>query len=106
MYYFYTWQNHKGRTCFGVTGNLNGRRKKYIGHHGDDVQFTLTLSGPESHIRDLEANIKAEFWEYLFNTENTENVEWINADITHDQVLSWILWEVDNKYSQIKKIKD
>jgi hypothetical protein len=54
--------------------------------------------GPANHIEDLEDNIKREFYQHLFST-GIGKYEWINQDVTTEQVLSWIDWEIENTYN-------
>jgi hypothetical protein len=105
MYYFYIWHNHVGRTCFGVTGNPFTRLKKYEGHAGVEVSFDVLFEGPESHVRDLEVNVKAEFWDHLFQSGKSEKYEWINNTVSTEQVINWVQWEIDNNYPTLKICK-
>jgi hypothetical protein len=100
MRYLYIWSNHVGKTCFGITSNLETRKRKYEGHCGFEITFTKVYQGPANHIEDLEDNIKREFYQHLFST-GIGKYEWINQDVTTEQVLSWIDWEIENTYNNL-----
>lgn len=105
QYYFYVWQNAVYRTCFGITGNLDNRRRKYEGHNGVTVEFQHVWQGPETLIKDLENKVKAEYHEYLWGT-NAGKYEWIDQDIPLSEFLNWVGWEMDETYEgRITKIK-
>ncbi len=97
MYYFYLWTNSLGRTCFGITGHPENRRRKYEGHCGHAVTFNYLFEGPESMIRDLEDRIKAEFYDHLFDT-SIGKYEWILESVPFDQVVGWVKWEIEETY--------
>lgn len=103
MYYFYLWSNHLGRTCFGITGHPENRRRKYEGHCGHEVIFDKLYEGPQTLIEDLEDRIKGEFYEHLFST-GIGRYEWILEDVPYEQVHGWVEWEIVNSYSTISKI--
>lgn len=111
--YFYLWQNQivlenndiVTRTCFGVTGNPygpNGRLNSYEGHNGKIIKFKDLWIGPKRPIKDLEDHIKAEFRDYLVVGHNGFRYEWINEEISYEQILSWVNWEVDGHPSVSK----
>lgn len=103
MKYLYIWNNHFGKTCFGITSDSERRRRKYEGHCGFEVTWTELYQGPTNHIEDLETRIKTEFWDHLFFTSSGK-YEWINETIPVEQVLNWIDWEIENTYNnQIQK---
>jgi|TARA_R110002167_G_scaffold2303_11_gene11908 hypothetical protein len=103
MRHLYIWSNVAGKTCFGITSNLDNRRRKYEGHNGFAIEFTDVFSGPANHIEDLETQIKNEFDEHLFHT-GIGKYEWINETIATEQVVGWIQWEIENTYNnQITK---
>jgi hypothetical protein len=104
--YFYLWQNRivldddsiVTRTCFGITGNPlgpSGRINGYEGHNGKTIKFKDMWVGPKRPIKDLEDHIKAEFHDYLVVGRHGFRYEWINEEISYDQILSWVNWEVD-----------
>ena len=97
MRYFYLWTNHLGRTCFGITSNPEGRRRKYEGHCGHEVKFERLYEGPRTLIEDLEDRIKGEFYDYLLDT-GAGKYEWI-LELPSEQVFGWVDWEVNNSYS-------
>jgi hypothetical protein len=99
MYYFYLWSNHLGRTCFGITGNPENRRRKYEGHCGHEVLFEKLYEGPQALIEDLEDRIKGEFFEYLFGT-GIGKYEWIRENVPTEQVYGWVDWEVAESYNK------
>ena len=104
MRYLYIWHNHIGRTCFGITSNVENRRRKYEGHCGHAVRFDCVYQGPANHIEDLEDRIKDEFWNFLFRT-GTGKYEWINEQVSQQQVDNWLQWEIENTYNnQISKV--
>jgi len=105
MRYLYIWHNHIGKTCFGITSRVENRKRKYEGHCGHEVRFDCVYEGPANHIEDLEDRIKGEFWEHLFAT-GTGKYKWINEDVPHEQVLSWINWEIENTYNNQIKLVD
>ena len=98
MHYFYLWKNHLGRTCYGITGNPENRRRKYEGHCGYPVKFDHLFEGPQALIEDLEDQVKSEFWEHMFGTE-IGKYEWIREDIPNEQVVGYVKWEVENTYN-------
>lgn len=93
----YIWHNNFNRTCFGITGNLEGRKRNYEGHCGHAVQFDVTYVGPQNHIEDLEDRIKGEFYNFLVDFGNGKK-EWINEEIETEHLISWIDWEIENTY--------
>ena len=97
MRYLYVWSNHIGKTCFGITSNVDNRRRKYEGHCGHEVRFDHLYSGPANHIEDLEDRIKSEFHDYLFATTSGK-YEWINEEIKTSQIIDWLNWEIENTY--------
>lgn len=111
--WFYLWQNKIVlpndkiviRSCFGITGNYNNRINNYEGHCGHTVEFLDLWNGPYRPIKDLEDRIKSEFHDYLVIGHRNFRYEWINEEITYDQIKSWIDWELMNHPSIIKYIK-
>jgi len=99
MYYFYLWTNHLGSTCFGITGNPEGRRRKYEGHCGHVVKFERLYEGRQTLIEDLEDSIKSEFYEHLLDT-GAGKYEWI-LNVPSEQVLGWVEWEINNSYANL-----
>ena len=100
MRYLYIWSNHVGKTCFGITSNLENRKRKYEGHCGIEITFDKVYAGPANHIEDLEDNIKREFYDHLFAT-GSGKYEWINQEVSTEQVLGWINWEIENTYNNL-----
>jgi len=100
MRYLYIWSNHIGKTCYGITSNVENRKRKYEGHCGHEVNFDHVYTGPANHIEDLEDRIKSEFWDHLFGT-GTGRYEWINENVATDQILQWIAWEIENTYENL-----
>lgn len=99
MRYLYIWKNYIGKTCFGITSNVENRKRKYEGHCGHEVHFDRLYEGPANHIEDLENRIKDEFWNHMFAT-GTGKYEWINEEIETEQILNWIDWEIENTYER------
>ena len=92
-----------GRTGFGITSDLERRRNDYEGHCGYPIEFDEIYYGPDNHIEDLEHNIKKEFHEHLFSTNNNSfyKYEWINETIEPTQIKMWVQWEVENTFEGI-----
>lgn len=114
LYYFYLWRhryvddttdNIVTRTCLGITSNPETRTQGYEGHVGHVVTFTGLWVGPERLIRELEAKIKSEFYDYLFVGTNNFRYEWINEEIDHQAIHNWVEWEIENSYIGISKLK-
>ena len=114
LYYFYLWRHRYvedddntdqiiTRTCLGITSNPNSRIHGYEGHVGHTVKFTGLWTGPERLIRELEAKINSEFYDYLFVGTDNFRYEWIDENIEFLDVYAWVLWEVDNSYIGITK---
>jgi len=83
---------------------VENRRRKYEGHCGHEVRFDCVYKGPANHIEDLEDRIKDEFWNFLFRT-GTGKYEWINEEVSQQQVDNWLQWEIENTYNnQISKV--
>jgi hypothetical protein len=108
--YLYLWQ-HKivtaddrivTRTCFGITGNLDNRQNGYEGHVGHEVEFKDLWVGPFRPIKDLEDHIKLAFADYLVVGHRNFKYEWINEDITYDQIVQWLDWETRDHPSVTK----
>ena len=102
MRFLYLWNNVAGKTCFGITSNVDNRRRKYEGHNGFAVEFTHVYEGPANHIEDLENKIKGEFYEHMFHT-GIGKYEWINETVDKEQVVGWINWEIENPYQGMIK---
>jgi hypothetical protein len=62
-------------------------------------------TGPERLIRELEAKIKSEFYDYLFVGTDNFRYEWIDENIEHIAVHQWVDWEVENSYIGITKVQ-
>ena len=114
-YYFYLWRHRYvddateqiiTRTCLGITSNPDSRTQGYEGHVGHTVKFTGLWTGPERLIRELEAKIKSEFYDYLFVGTNNFRYEWINEEIAHDDIHRRVEWEVENSYIGITKVEE
>lgn len=102
-YCLYLWQNPVliedqvvWRTCFGITGNVDNRRNGYEGHVGHTVEFLHLWSGPERVIRTLEDKIKQDFADYLVVGHRGYRYEWITEDISLEQIIGWIEFEVQD----------
>jgi hypothetical protein len=113
-HYFYLWRHRfvddatdmiLTRTCLGITSNPESRKQGYEGHVGHIVTFTGLWTGPERLIRELEAKIKSEFYDYLFVGTNNFRYEWINEEIAHNDIHKWVEWEVENSYVGISKVE-
>lgn len=110
--WFYLWQNKIVlpddeiiiRTCFGITGDRDGRRNGYEGHVGHTIEFKDLWYGPARPIIDLESRIKAEFHDYLLVGYRNFRYEWINEEIDYEQILGWIEWETKDHPSITKEI--
>ena len=114
-YYFYLWRHRYvddatdqiiTRTCLGITSNPNSRIHGYEGHVGHTVRFTGLWTGPERLIRELEAKIKSEFYDYLFVGTDNFRYEWIDENIEHTALHQWVEWEVENSYIGITLVKE
>jgi len=109
--YFYLWQHRivlpddkiVSRTCFGITGNPDNRRNGYEGHVGNTVEFAHLWTGPYRPIKDLEDHIKEAFNDFLFVGHRNFKYEWINEDVTFEQILGWVEWETNN-HPSISKV--
>jgi hypothetical protein len=98
-YYLYLWR-HKfvdpetneivERTCFGITGNPNGRLQKYEGSVGHRVQFTALWEGNERLIRDLEDQIKSHSFDNRVTGHRGYRYEWIDESIPYNEIYDWI----------------
>lgn len=105
-YYFYLWRHRFlddadqicSRTCFGITGNPESRLQGYEGHVGHQVQFARLWTGPERLIRELEARIKSDFYDYVFVGTGGFRYEWIREEVEFDSVVNWVKWEVANTF--------
>jgi hypothetical protein len=115
QYYFYLWRHRYvddvaeqivTRTCLGITSNPTSRIQGYEGHVGHTVKFTALWTGPERLIRDLEDKIKREFYDYLFVGTGKFRYEWIDENISHEDVHKWVQWEIENSYIGITKIEE
>lgn len=113
QYYFYLWRHRYvddatdeivTRTCLGITSNPTSRIQGYEGHVGHMVQFTGLWTGTERLIRDIEARLKSEFYDYLFVGTGDFRYEWIDENIVHEDVHKWVEWEVENSYIGIEKV--
>ena len=100
--YLYTWQNYLGRTCFGITTDLVRRQNNYEGSCGDTVNFINVWEGPDRALRELENEIKNAFREYTWIGARDWTYEWINPEISYDQLYGWIEHEVKDIKSIIK----
>jgi hypothetical protein len=108
--WLYLWQNKVvlpddrivTRTCFGITGDHNNRRNNYEGHCGHSIEFKDLWIGLYRPIKNLEDHIKAEFHDYLVTGHRNFRYEWINEEVTYNQIKSWIEWEVQDHPSIIK----
>ena len=116
-YYFYLWRHRYvedddntdqiiTRTCIGITSNPNSRIHGYEGHVGHTVRFTSLWTGPERLIRELEAKIKSEFYDYLFVGTDNFRYEWIDENVEHTAVCQWVEWEVENSYIGITLVEE
>ncbi len=102
--YLYLWQNQVvlpdgsivTRTCFGITGDLDNRRNNYEGHVGHEIDFDHVWIGLDRPIRELEIKIKNTFGDYLVRGHRKFVYEWINEEISLDQILGWIEYEVED----------
>ena len=90
------------RTCFGITGNLDNRKNGYEGHVGHTIEFSNLWVGPYRPIKDLEDHIKLAFGDYLVVGHRNFHYEWINENITPQQIIDWIEWETKDHPSITK----
>jgi hypothetical protein len=99
MYYLYLWRHRFvdpdtnqiiERTCFGITSNPRRRIQGYEGHVGHRVRFSAIWTGPERLIRELESQIKTHSEGHRFVGTGNFQYEWINEEITYDQLYDWI----------------
>jgi hypothetical protein len=121
MNYLYLWRHRfvdpdsdsiLERTCFGITSNPERRIQSYEGHCGHKVYFSALWSGPERLIRELEIKIKEESHDSRFVGTGNFRYEWINENITYDDLYDWIaltlvpsvtgISECDNKTYLVK----
>lgn len=113
-YYFYLWQHTFWdptsqsiitRTCLGITKDLDDRKNGYEGHVGHVIEFAHLWGGPERPVRALEDQIKQDFSEYLVTGHRGFRYEWINEEVEIENIVKYLDWEVENKYTGITKIK-
>lgn len=111
-YYFYIWEHRfwdpdtdslKTRICFGISGNLDGRRNQYEGSVGHTVKWHSIWSGPERLIRELENQIKLDFRDFLWTGYRNFRYEWLDDAITLEQIIGYIDFEVEG-ISTVKKL--
>ena len=100
LYFFYTWRNHAGLKCFGITGDLENLKRNYEGHTGIPIEFDHVWTGNETLIRDMEKRVKAEYWEYMFATD-CGKYEWLNQDVPFDEFVNWVNWECNETYDNL-----
>ncbi len=108
--YFYIWQNQivksddkiVTRTCFGITSDPDKRRNGYEGHVGNTVEFLHLWKGPYRPIKDLEDHLKEAFDDFLVVGHRNFKYEWVNEDISIDQIINWIEWETKDHPSVVK----
>jgi len=115
VYNFYLWRHRFvddatdkiiARTCFGITSNADARTQGYEGHCGHVVKFARLWAGPERLIRELEARIKRDFFQYTVVGTGGFRYEWINEEIAFDDIVRWVEWEVENTFIGITKVKE
>lgn len=82
------------RVCFGITSDPDNRRNGYEGHVGHTVRFEHLWSGPDRLIRELETKIKTDFQDYLFVGHRGFTYEWLDSEITLEQIRNWVLFEI------------
>jgi len=101
--YFYLWSHTfwdpdqdrlLTRSCFGITGNCDKRILNYEGHVGHKVKFHRVWMGPDRLIRELESKIKKDFYNQLVRGTKGNPYEWINEQVTIEQLCNWVDWEV------------
>lgn len=90
------------RVCFGITSDPDNRTNGYEGHVGHRVKFEHLWQGPDRLIRELEIKIKTDFQDYLFVGHRNFTYEWLTEDITMEQILGWVVYEVEDISSVIK----
>lgn len=84
------------RVCFGITSDPDNRCNGYEGHVGHAVKFDCLWMGPERLIRELETKIKTDFHDYLFSGHRGFTYEWLEEDITLEQIRNWVEYEVSD----------
>jgi len=110
QYWLYLWKKRilleddtiVTRVCYGITSNLDRRRHSYEGHNGHLVQFCDLWTGPERPIRERESRLKSTIDEYSFRGYRNFKYEWLNEEITIEQIKGWIEWEL-NEFPSITK---
>jgi hypothetical protein len=105
MYYFYIWKRRVvldtsdtivTRTCFGISNNIRKRIDYYFSHVGEQVRLTAAWSGPARVARELELHLKTQFSAYLVRGRRENKIEWVSEEVTTDQIIKWVEWEVSN----------
>jgi hypothetical protein len=109
--YLYLWQHRFWdpdqdqlicRVCFGITSDPDNRRNGYEGHVGHPVIFQHLWKGPDRLIRELEAKIKTDFQEHLWSGHRGFEYEWLTEEITMEQILGWVDYEVQDLDTVVK----
>jgi hypothetical protein len=107
VYYFYLWRHRFvddatdqiiARTCFGITSDPTKRIHGYEGHVGHVVKFAKLWTGSERLIRELEARIKTDFFQYTVVGTDGFRYEWINEAVEFDSIVKWVNWEIENTF--------
>jgi hypothetical protein len=113
LYNFYLWRHRYvdddtdsviGRTCFGITSNLDGRQNGYEGHVGHPIQWAAVWQGPERQVRELEHRLKAAFRDYLVSGHNDYVYEWVDENVPFENIRNWVEWEVENTFADVTKV--
>ena len=82
------------RVCFGITSDPDNRTNGYEGHVGHRVMFEHVWRGPDRLIRELEIKIKTDFQDHLFVGHRGFTYEWLMEDITMEQIVGWVEYEI------------
>ena len=57
-------------------------------------------------IRELEAKIKSDYYDYLFVGTDNFRYEWIDENIQFDEICKYVEWEVANSYIGIDAVEE
>lgn len=110
VYHFYMWMHpYTKMTCYGITGNLDHRKRNYQGGNGFDIVWNFLATGSEDEIKKLERTLK----QAIKEVEAVEGrkisygeYEWVSAEVEYDSIVALINSFIEEDiYETIRVVK-
>lgn len=92
---FYMWKHpYTEKTCYGITGDDQKRKRSYQGSNGFDIEWTFLVDGRADEVKKLEKTLKSKLKQVELNLGRKityGEYEWIEAEVEYSTIEDLVL---------------